>query len=83
MIRYLFIINTFSFLLYGIDKYKAIRKDNRISELTLLAISFFGSLGAILGMFLFHHKTRKIKFKILIPLFLIINCLILITIKLK
>lgn len=77
MQEYLIIINILSFILFGIDKYKAIHKKNRIPEIVLLFISLLGgSLGGLIGMILFHHKTKKIKFKILIPLFLIINILI-------
>ena len=74
MIYYLIIINIFLFLLYGIDKLLAIKKKRRISEYTLLIISLFGgSLGAIIGMILFHHKTRKIKFWFFNFLFLILH----------
>ena len=74
MIYYLIIINIFLFLLYGIDKLLAIKKKRRISEYTLLIISLFGgSLGAIIGMILFHHKTRKIKFWVFNLLFLILQ----------
>ena len=72
MIKYLIIINILAFLLCYIDKQRAINKNYRISEATLLFISFIGGvLGFILGMITLHHKTRKIKFKILEPVFLI------------
>lgn len=72
----LLISNLFSFILYLIDKKKAIHHKNRISENSLLISSFlFGSLGSILSMLIFHHKTKKLKFKILVPLFLIIQIL--------
>ena len=62
---YLIIFNIITFVIYGIDKLLAILKKNRISETTLFLCSFIGGgLGAILGMFLFRHKTRKIKFYI-------------------
>ena len=67
---YLIIINIFLFVLYGIDKLLAIKHKERISEFTLLLISFFGgSIGSLLGMIIFHHKTKKIKFWILNILF--------------
>ena len=70
---YLLIINITSFLLMGIDKFQAIRKKYRISETALLFISLIGgSIGTILGMIIFKHKIKKIKFIILLPLFLII-----------
>lgn len=71
------IINVISFSLMGIDKLQAIRKKQRISEFSLLTISLLGgSIGSLLGMIIFKHKIRKIKFLILVPLFLIINLLI-------
>lgn len=60
---YLIIINITSFLFYGIDKRKAIFNKQRISERMLFLLSLFGGpIGSILGMFYFHHKTKKIKF---------------------
>jgi len=53
-----------SFLLYGVDKHNAIRHSHRIPERELLAASwFFGAWGALLAMYVFHHKTRKPKFR--------------------
>lgn len=76
-IIYLIIINILSYSLMGIDKYKAITNKWRISEYTLFGISLLGgSLGTLLGMFTFHHKTKKNSFRILIPIFLIINILL-------
>ncbi len=52
-------LNLLAFLLYGLDKGKAKRKKWRISEALLLSAGFFGgSLGALLGMKLWHHKTK-------------------------
>ena len=57
---YLIIINILSFILYGIDKYKAIHNMWRIPEIVLLSISLFGGgIGSILGMYAFRHKTKK------------------------
>ena len=70
---YLFSINTISFILMGIDKYCAIKNKWRISEATLLTLSLVGgALGSLLGMMLFHHKTKKLKFQILIPISILI-----------
>lgn len=78
-IVYLVIINILSFSLMGIDKYKAITNKWRISEYTLFGISLIGgSLGTLFGMIAFHHKTKKNSFRILIPIFLIINILLII-----
>lgn len=60
MIYYYIIINLISFVLYGIDKRKAISHQYRISEKTLFLLSLLGGVFAsLLGMFLFHHKIRK------------------------
>lgn len=57
---YLFIINFLSFIIFWIDKYLAKKKKNRIPENTLLLFSLLGgSLGSILSMLIFHHKTKK------------------------
>ena len=63
MIWYLISVNIITFILYGVDKRLAIKKKDRISEYTLLVFGFFGGfLGAIIGMNIFHHKTKKFKF---------------------
>lgn len=72
MIYYLLIINFISFCFFGIDKYKSIKHRYRISERTLLFISFIGGcFGAFFSMIIFHHKTRKKKFVILVPLLIL------------
>ena len=77
MYEYLIIINALCFLLFGYDKKQAIKKQGRIPEITLIILSFMGgSIGSLLGMQLFHHKTKKIKFIILIPLSIIFTLLI-------
>ena len=65
-------INLISFALYGIDKLKAKAGAWRISEATLLLAALLGPVGAMLGMELFRHKTKHAKFKILVPLFLVL-----------
>ena len=66
--------NLITFFMMGIDKRKAIRDRDRISEKTLLISSFImGAPGIGTGMLVFHHKTRKMKFRILIPLALLVN----------
>ncbi len=66
--------NLITFLIMGIDKRKAIKDKQRISEMTLLLCSFvLGGLGIGAGALVFHHKTKKWKFRILIPISLIIN----------
>ena len=69
---YLLVINAVTFLLYGIDKYKAKKGQWRISEATLLTMdAISGSIGALAGMRLWHHKTMHKKFKYGIPVIII------------
>ena len=71
---YLAVINVATFFTYGIDKWKAKRSKWRISEATLLGLAVIGgSLGAWLGMKVWHHKTMHKKFKYGIPLILMIQ----------
>ena len=73
LIIYFVIINLIAFILYGIDKKKAIRDKFRIPERVLIFVAVIGgALGAFLGMHIFHHKTKKKKFYITIPAFLIL-----------
>lgn len=66
---YVAVVNIATFLMYGIDKWNAKRDLRRIPEKTLLGIAAIGgSIGAYAGMQFFHHKTRKPKFYIGIPL---------------
>lgn len=77
IISYIVIVNIIAFVLYGVDKRKAKKNQWRIAESTLILIAFIGgSLGALLGMIVFHHKTKHWKFKILIPLCLIVDILL-------
>ena len=67
-------VNLLAFVLYGVDKLKAKKGAWRIPEATLLLVAFLGgSVGALLGMEVFRHKTRHAKFRILVPLFLILH----------
>ena len=71
---YLFVVNLISFILYGIDKYKAKKIIWRISEATLLTMAVIGgSVGAWAGMRIWHHKTMHRKFKYGIPLIIILQ----------
>lgn len=75
---YLIAINAVTFFIYGIDKAKAKRSKWRISEATLLLMAVLGgSIGAWLGMKVWHHKTQHKKFKYGIPLILIAQIAIL------
>ncbi len=67
------LLNVVVFGLYGIDKYKAIHHKWRIPEATLLGAAVLGVFGALCGMYLFRHKTRKPKFFITVPLILVLE----------
>lgn len=61
---YLIAVNLFSFFLCYLDKWKAIHHQWRISEKMLLFFSMIGGcFGMLIGMYYFHHKIRKLKFK--------------------
>ena len=71
---YLLAINAVAFIMYGIDKYKAKKAKWRISEATLLLLAVLGgSIGAWMGMKVWHHKTMHKKFKYGIPAILLIQ----------
>ncbi|MBQ9499825.1 MAG: DUF1294 domain-containing protein [Bacteroidaceae bacterium] len=75
---YLIAINVITFFVYGIDKWKAKKSLWRIRESALLALAVLGgSIGAWLGMKVWHHKTQHKKFKYGIPLILVAQIVIL------
>lgn len=68
-LAWLSIINGVAFIMYGVDKYKSVHHKWRIPESTLLLLALVGgSIGAMLGMQLFRHKTKHLKFKYGVPL---------------
>ncbi|MBQ3512665.1 MAG: DUF1294 domain-containing protein [Lachnospiraceae bacterium] len=78
IIFYLLVINLISFLMYGMDKKKARKKEYRIPEKTLLLVGAIGgSIGAMAGMKVFHHKTKHKKFVLGIPLMFVFQCFVL------
>lgn len=73
-IIYLLVINVVTFLVMGIDKWKAKKGSWRIQESALFTFVLFGGgIGGILGMMFFHHKTKKLKFQIGFPLITILE----------
>ena len=73
-LMYLAVVNVFAFVLYGADKYFAVRGKWRISERNLLLIAAVGgSLGAYLAMNLFRHKTKHKKFTVGVPLIFLLQ----------
>ena len=72
LLYYLIVINIVTFLVYGIDKWKAKQGNWHISEAALLLFAVVGgSIGALLGMQVWHHKTMHKKFKYGLPLILL------------
>ncbi len=74
---YLLAINIISFFIYGIDKWKAIHNRWRISETSLIGLAVIGgSIGALVGMLIFHHKVRKPKFYVGVPIILAVQLVV-------
>lgn len=77
LLFYLLTINALGLLIMLTDKRRAQKKLWRIPEATLITVAILGgSIGSLLGMRLFHHKTRKPKFSIGIPAILVLQLLI-------
>ena len=68
--------NLITFMLYGIDKHKAKKNHWRISEKNLLLWGVFAPFGAIAGVKIFRHKTKKAKFDIILALAVILHILL-------
>lgn len=84
IIVYLLIINIIAFLAMLIDKKKAEKDRWRIKESTLLTLALIGgSIGAIAGMYTFHHKTKKPRFFIGIPVIIVLQTMLIIAISIK
>lgn len=78
IIIYFIILNILTFFVYGMDKYFARTNRFRISEKILFMLSIMGgAVGALLGMKLFRHKTKKFKFKLLNFVMSVVWCYIL------
>lgn len=75
---YFIIINIIGFSSMYIDKKKAIKNKWRIKESTLITIAIIGgSIGSIIGMYSFRHKTKHIKFTLGIPFIILLQLLLL------
>ena len=71
---YLAVINVVTFFMYGIDKWKAKKSKWRIREAAVLGLAVLGgSIGAWLGMQVWHHKTQHKKFKFGVPAIIIVQ----------
>ena len=75
---YLILINVITFILFTLDKKRARSRQWRIPESTLLFVSLLGgAVGGLIGMQIFKHKTKKMKFVIGMPIILVFNIMIL------
>ena len=74
---YLAVINVVTFFMYGIDKWKAKKSKWRVRETALLGLAVLGgSIGAWLGMKVWHHKTQHKKFKYGVPAIIIVQLIL-------
>ena len=77
LLEYLIAVNLIGFALMGIDKYKAKKRAFRIPEATLFIVAIIGgSIGSIIGMYAFRHKTRHWYFVYGMPAILILQILL-------
>ena len=84
VLYYLAAINLVTFLVYGIDKLRAKRGAWRIPEKTLFILPLLGgSVGAIAGMKVFHHKTKHWYFKYGLPLILLLQLALIVWLKIR
>ncbi len=73
-LKYCLIINIITFALFAIDKSAAIKNRPRIRNATLLGMAFAGgSVGALLSMYLFRHKTKQLAYTVGIPLMILLQ----------
>ena len=78
LLLYLGVINLVTFILFGIDKYAAIKGTWRIPVANLLGFSFAGgAIGGIIAMYLFHHKTQKNYFAVGLPMMIVTQIVVL------
>ena len=76
---YLLIINIATFIVFAVDKFKAIRRSYRIPIVTLLILAFLGgAAGGLSAMYLFRHKTQKDYFVIGLPLMLVMQIILIV-----
>ena len=79
LVGYVIIMNLIGFLLMGIDKRKAVKRAFRIPESTLFIVALIGgSLGSLLGMYTFRHKTRHWYFVYGMPAILILHIIVIV-----
>lgn len=81
ILLYIVIVNLISLIMMGIDKRKAQKRAFRIPEATLFVLAIIGgSLGSIIGMHLFHHKTRHWYFLYGMPVILALQVILILAV---
>ncbi len=81
ILLYIVIVNLVSFIMMGVDKRKAQKRAFRIPEATLFVLAVIGgSLGSIIGMHLFHHKTRHWYFLYGMPVILALQVILILAV---
>lgn len=79
LIIYLIVINIITFIIFGLDKYYAVKNKFRVSEATLFCLCIIGgSFLGYMGMKVFRHKTKKLYFRIGVPLIMILEAILII-----
>ena len=74
ILTYLVLMNLIAFIAFGIDKWKARNNAWRIPETTLFLLAILsGSIGAKLGMHIWHHKTKHLSFVIGVPVIMLLQ----------
>jgi uncharacterized membrane protein YsdA (DUF1294 family) len=77
IVIYLIVTNVMAFLMFGVDKWKAKKSKWRIREAALLTLALLGgSVGAWLGMKVWHHKTLHKKFRYGIPAIIVVQLIV-------
>lgn len=78
LLIYLAVVNILTFIVFGVDKMNAKSNRQRVRIVTLLGLAFIGgSVGALIGMYVFHHKTKKAYFTVGVPLILLMQVVVL------
>ena len=78
LLIYLAVVNILTIIVFGVDKVNAKSNRQRVRIVTLLGLAFIGgSVGALIGMYGFHHKTKKAYFTVGVPLILLMQVVVL------
>mgnify|MGYP000618097907 FL=1 len=78
LLIYLAVVNILTIIVFGVDKMHAKSNRQRVRIVTLLGLAFIGgSVGALIGMYGFHHKTKKAYFTVGVPLILLMQVVVL------